>query len=143
MRSQTDVEKGRTSRQTWFVRVWSPFVIGSIGGAVALLLEAQIASFLGVYSGLLGYLVADLYSGAAIGLVAGLASRTWSGLLTLILGLLAAGVVVSLIVIVTGSFTFGSFPSLGLYLAALLGFFGVPAYAIVAAIASGLRLLRA
>jgi hypothetical protein len=121
------------------VRIWSPFVIGSLGGTVAILFEAQIGEFLGVYSGLLGYLVADLYAGAVIGFFAGLASRTWTGLLTLVLGLVSAGAAVGVFAIVTGGVAPGNLVSIALYLAFLLGLFGVPAYAVITGISYLIR----
>ena len=121
------------------VRVWSPFIVGSIGGTTGIILEAQIGKFLGVYSPLLGYLVVDLYVGAAIGFVAALASRTWTGLLTLILGLVTAGVAVGVFAVLTAGLGPGNLVSFALYLAFLLGVFGIPTYAIVTGVVSMIR----
>jgi hypothetical protein len=110
-------------------RIWSPFVIGSVGGTLAILFESQIGESLGVYSPLFGYLQADIYAGAVIGLIAALVSRTWTGLLTLMLGLATVGPVLSLLTIVSGGPAPGNLVPVALYLAFWLGFFGVPTYA--------------
>jgi hypothetical protein len=66
------------------VRIWAPFLIGFLGGSLAIRLEEPIGEFLGVYNPLLGYAAASMWSGALIALIAALASRTWRGLLTLL-----------------------------------------------------------
>jgi hypothetical protein len=73
------------------VRIWAPFLIGFLGGSLAVRLEEPIGEFLGVYNPLTGYLGASMWSGALIALVAALASRTWRGLLTLVLGFATVG----------------------------------------------------
>ncbi len=120
-------------------RIWSPFIVGSIGGTIGIILEAQIGEFLGVYSPLLGYLAANLCVGAAIGFVAALASRTWTGLLTLILGLVTAGVAVGVFAVLTAVLEPGDLVSFAFYLAFVLGVFGVPTYAIVTGVAYLIR----
>ena len=87
--------------------------------------DLLLLSSLTLYSGMPVLLV----SGPAIGFVAAIASRTWRGLLTLVLGFAAAGMALGLIWVVGGARP--NVVEVALYMVLVLGFFGVPTYAIV------------
>jgi hypothetical protein len=116
-------------------RIWAPFLIGFVGGAVLALVSIPVARYFGVdllllssvtlYSGMPVLFV----SGPAIGFVAAIASRTWRGLLTLVLGLAAAGTAHGLIWDMGGAHL--DVIEVALYMTLVLGFLGVPTYAIV------------
>jgi len=119
-------------------RIWAPFLIGFVGGALLALVSIPIARYFGVvlvwlpkltlYSGMPVLLV----TGPAIGFVAATASRTWRGLLTLVMGFAAAGTALGLIWIMGGVRRDVVEVALeaALYVTLVLGFLGVPAYVI-------------
>ncbi len=100
------------------VRIWAPFLIGFLGGTLAILLWNPINEFLGIADELLAYVVVPMFAGALTGLVVALAPRTWQGHRTLVLGFVTAGL------------PYGGLPN-GLFIAVLLGLFGVPTYVAV------------
>ena len=114
-------------------RIWAPFVIGFVGGAVLAVVSVPIAGYFGVdgpfmmtavtlYAGLPVLLV----TGPAIGFVAAVASRTWRGLLTLVLGFAAAGTALGLIGVMGGVRL--DVVEVAFYITLVLGFLGVPTY---------------
>lgn len=115
-------------------RIWAPFLVGFVGGALLALVSIPVARYFGVDLVLLS--TVSLYSGwpvlfvsgPAIGFVAATASRTWRGLLTLVLGLAAAGTALGLIWVMGGVRL--DVVEVARYLVYALGFLGVPAYVI-------------
>jgi hypothetical protein len=125
-------------------RIWAPFVIAFLAGIIVISLEQPIGKFLGLYNPLMGYAAVDFWAGLPIGLVAAAASRTWRGLLTLVLGFAAAGEAFFTVAALLGSgISVSMIVVVGPYVALLMGFLGVPTYAIVVGAAHVIgRLLR-
>jgi hypothetical protein len=119
-------------------RIWAPFPIGFVGGALLVLVSIPIAEYFGVVLVWLPKLTLYwgmpvlIVIGPAIGFTAAIASRTWRGLLTLLLGFAAAGTALGLIWVLGGvrrdvvevALEAAHFVTLA------LGFLGVPAYVI-------------
>jgi hypothetical protein len=95
-----------------------------------------LLSSLTLYSGMPVLLV----TGPAIGFIAAIASRTWRGVLTLLLGFAAAGTALGLIWVIGGARP--NVVEVALYMVLVLGFFGVPTYAIVIGTAQVINRLR-
>jgi hypothetical protein len=116
-------------------RIWAPFLIGFVGGALLAVVAVPVADYFGVdvfsMSGvtLYGGWPVVLVFAPAISFLAAMASRAWRGLLTLVLGFAAAGIALGLLLVMGGvrldivEVTFVM--TLG------LGFLGVPTYLIV------------
>jgi hypothetical protein len=127
-------------------RIWAPFLIGFVGGALLALVSIPVARYFGVDLALLS--TVSLYSGwpvlfvsgPAIGFVAATASRTWRGLMTLILGFAAAGTALGLIWVIGGARL--DIVEIALYMVYALGFLGVPTYVIVVSIVQVIDRLR-
>jgi hypothetical protein len=127
-------------------RIWAPFLIGFVGGALLALVSIPAARYFGVDLVLLS--TVPLYSGwpvlfvsgPAIGFVAATVSRTWRGLLTLVLGFAAAGTALGLIW-VTGGVRLDVVEA-ARYMMFALGFLGVPTYVIVVSIVQVIDRLR-
>jgi hypothetical protein len=127
-------------------RIWAPFLIGFVGGALLALVSIPVARYFGVDLVLLS--TVSLYwgwpvlfvSGPAIGFVAASASRTWRGLLTLVLGFAAAGTALGLIWVIGGVHL--DIVEVALYMVYALGFLGVPTYVIVVSIVQVIDRLR-
>jgi hypothetical protein len=127
-------------------RIWAPFPIGFGGGVLLALVSIPVARYFGVDVVLLSSLT--LYSGMpvllvtgpAIGFIAAIASRTWRGVLTLLLGFAAAGTALGLIWVIGGARP--NVVEVALYMVLVLGFFGVPTYAIVIGTAQVINRLR-
>ena len=127
-------------------RIWAPFLIGFVGGALLALVSIPVARYFGVDLVLLS--TVSLYSGwpvlfvsgPAIGFVAATASRTWRGLLTLVLGFAAAGTALGLIWVIGGVRL--DVAEVALYMVYALGFLGVPTYVIVVSIVQVIDRLR-
>jgi hypothetical protein len=122
------------------IRIWSPFVIAYFGGLVTLAFEVRIADNLGIYNPLFGYMFVEVYAGVLLGVVAGLVSLTRPGLLTFVLGLMAMGETTVVVGFLNGEDVgVKDVTVIPLLVALIFGFFGVPAYVIVAGTASALR----
>ena len=132
-RNSEDPNRGRP-RTAGRVRIWSPFAIAYVGGTLALLFQNTIGEFLDVCNPLFGCLLAEIYAGVPIGLVAALASRTWKGVLTFVLGLLATSATFGIVMVLNAA-SANSIVFALLYFALWLGLLGVPTYAIVTGIA--------
>jgi hypothetical protein len=127
-------------------RVWAPFLIGFVSGALLALVSIPVAQYFGV--NIVGLPRETLYSGwpvlfvtgPAIGFVAAAASRTWRGLLTLVLGFAAAGAALGLIWVMAGDRL--DVVEVAFYMVFALGFLGVPAYVITVGVAQVIDRLR-
>lgn len=123
-------------------RVWAPFVIAFLGGILLIPLERPVGEFLGLYNPLLGYAAVEFLAGLLIGLVAAAASLTWRGLLTLLLGFATVGAAFGTMSALRGTGDPTSILLAAPYMAVILGFLGVPAYAIVVSAAYVIKRLR-
>ena len=116
-------------------RIWTPFLIGFVGGALLAFASVPIAGYFGVefflmssvtlYTGMAVLMVL----GPAIGFVAATASRTWRGLLALVLGFAAAGTALGVFLVMTGVPI--DITEVAFYMTFGLGYLGVPTYLIV------------